>query len=352
MGQPPLTDAQCREALQALAIHGTNTQAAAALRIPVGTFTSRLAQARVRRISPDAPDDDTPVGLPYEREWKAWQTYIGCLSPRYSGPAKAIARSGRLKIVVVSDIHAPFHDVPALTHIAKAEADADVCVVLGDLGDGYSLSRFVKYETVPYEAELAAITQILERFSETWPLVKLLEGNHDSARLERRLRDQLPPDFVSAILSMTGGTLSPLVAIAKRLPNVELAGLTVGARRVSWMTQIGDAIFCHAEKFSRVPGAALRSIEEWLRDNESHLTLNPWRVVIQAHTHQLAWFPIGADKLLVECGCLCTLPGYALQAKVGGRPQRTGYVTLTQVDGKTDIDSVKVHWLDAMRGSA
>jgi hypothetical protein len=358
-----LTDA---EALAAVHSHGNVTAASRALNIPRTTLVNRIQ--RIKAGTPaTASRQSEPVLLPrglteeciqtsvipvgalrYEDEWRVWLKHVGALSDRYPGPQKRIARTGRLKIVVLSDLHAPFHDVARIAEICEREKDADIALILGDLGDGYSLSRFTKYENVPYEQELAAITQLLETFSATWPLIKLIEGNHDSSRLERKLRNELPPDFVTAILAMTGGTLSPLVALTRRFANVELCGWTApDGSRLKWMTQIGDALFTHAEVFSKTPSAALRVIESWLRGMEKVLDLDSWRLVIQAHTHQLSWFPFAADKLLVECGCMCRIPGYAYDPKLGGLPQRQGYVTLEQVDGKTDINSVRLHWLDA-----
>jgi hypothetical protein len=296
-----------------------------------------------------APD---PLGGPitnaFEAEWATFAREIGMARERYAGPSKRPVRVGRLKILVVPDLHAPFHDRAKLAAMLEREKDADVAVVMGDIGDGYAFSKYIKYEPVPYEHELAAITQILEQLSERFPSVVLIQGNHDAPRFERQLRDRLSQDMVAAIQVMTGGSLDPLEALcARRFPNVELASHAVGRHRVKWMAQIGDAIFCHAEKYSRVPGSALRSIEEWFSDNERIVDLAPWRVICQAHTHQLAALPWRADKFLVECGCLATTPGYALTARIGGRPQRTGYVTMEQCDGVTDVNSIRLVWLDA-----
>jgi hypothetical protein len=38
--------------------------------------------------------------------------------------------------------------------------------------------------------------------------------------------------------------------------------------------------------------------------------------------------------------------GYQFTARIGGRPQRRGYVVLEQVDGRTDINASRVVWLD------
>jgi hypothetical protein len=108
----------------------------------------------------------------------------------------------------------------------------------------------------------------------------------------------------------------------------------------------------HAEKYSKVPGSALRGIEEWFSDQHDILGLEPWRVLVQAHTHALGWIPWRSDRLLVEQGCMCHVHGYQLDAKVAGRGQRLGYVTLTQRDGVTDMSSVRTHWLDPVLRAA
>lgn len=265
---------------------------------------------------------------------------------RYAGPAKPKARQGRLKIVVVPDLHAPFHDAAAVAALCERERDADVAVIMGDVGDGYSLSRFLKYERVPYEQELASVTLLLQQLSERFPIVRIIEGNHDGARLEKQLRERLSPDLISAIVSMTGGTLSPIHALTRPFGNIEFVPAVADRHTVGWLTQIGDTLFCHAEHFSRIPGSTLRRLEEWLADQEHTLQLQPWRVLIQAHTHQLAWIPWHADKLLIECGCLARTAGYQVAARLGGRPQRRGWVTLEQVDGKTDINTIRLIWWD------
>jgi len=60
-------------------------------------------------------------------------------------------------------------------------------------------------------------------------------------------------------------------------------------------------------------------------------------------------FPWKADKVLIEGGCLSLVHGYQLQARIAGRPQRVGYVTLDQSNGVTDINSIRLVWLDADR---
>jgi hypothetical protein len=353
VAQHPLTDEQLLEALTLVRQHGSIAAAARASNISDPTFRHRVhtAQGRGLRIDGGETEEDRqaiPRGQPFERAWETWLQQIGCAKDRYVGPAKPKARAGRLKILVVPDLHAPFHDAQAVAAMIERERDIDIAVLMGDIGDSYSLSRFLKYDPIPYDQELASVTLLLQTFSERFPLVRIIAGNHDGPRLEKQLLDKLDKDMILAIRAMTGGTLDPLEVLCRRFGNIEqVSPKTANGHSARWLTQIGDALFSHAEKFSRVPGAALRSVEDWMSDFDQSLQLDPWRVLVQAHTHQLGWFPWRADKLLIECGCLCQSAAYQYGAKIGGRPQRRGYVVLEQVDGKTDVNSVRMVWLDA-----
>jgi hypothetical protein len=301
-------------------------------------------------LHPQAVIDGDPIRprLAFEAAWQVWMHEIGMAKERYAGPAMTKARTGRLRILVVPDLHAPFHDPAAVAAMLEREKDIDICVLMGDIGDAYSLSRFLKYDQVPYEQELASVTLLLQSFSERYPIVRVITGNHDGPRLEKQLLERLSGDMVAAIRSMTGGTLDPIEVLCRRFPNIErVTPSTDNGHQLRWMTQIGDALFMHAEKFSRVPGSAMRSIDEWVSDFEDVIGLDEYRVLVQAHTHQLSWFPWKANRLLIEAGCLCTAQGYQFTARISGRPQRRGWVVLEQVDGKTDINRSRVVWYDA-----
>jgi len=264
---------------------------------------------------------------------------------RYTGPATA-ARSADERIVICGDFHAPFVHWEAFAALIAREAGAEVCIVSGDLLDHYSISRFLKYEHVPIAQELAAGQTILERLSESFGRVIILEGNHDSQRFEKLLHDRLPLEAIDIIryLSKTG-RLSTIEALCGQFANVELVRNQIdGHINASWYCQHGDLLVTHAEKFSTVPGAALRKVEEWFADFEGTLGLKPWRVIAQAHTHQLSWLPWRDDKVLVETGCLCTSHGYQFTPRIGGRPQRQGWITLTQRSGVTDLASIRPYW--------
>jgi hypothetical protein len=322
-----------------------------------GLFMDRPTPASV---SPDRPSGmvtgpslvvgDHPPNIPqilhYEEALAAWDKEIGKIKDAYR--EKEIrklsitnASSNTKKILVIPDLHAPFHDCSMVTAMLEREADADIAVVMGDMPDGYSASRFVKYENVPWATEWAAVTLLMEQFSNTFPEVVVITGNHD-ARLEKMIRSSIPLDVVDAIKYMTGGILDPMKALVSRFPNVSIASRHVSGYEVNWFHTIGDAVFSHAEKYSRVPGSALRNVEEWFSDFSGVLSLDPYRVIFQAHTHTMARFPWRSDKELVEVGALCQTHGYMLNPRIGGRPQRQGYVTFEQTDGVTDVNSIRM----------
>lgn len=343
MAAPPLSEELAREALEALSQHGFHTKAAQALGIPLSTFKSRVRRAA--SLSIEAKEDE-PLYSAFEEAWRQWQKAIGMAKDHYKPPTRRSA-IGTKKYVVLPDLHAPFHEADMLATLFHDEADADCIVGIGDLGDSYALSRFEQYETMPYRDEWASVNLVMQEMASRFPEVLLILGNHD-VRLERQLRTRLTKDMVDAISFMTGGVLCPITAMAKRYPNVTIANHTTpSGHDVGWFTSIGDAWFGHPEKFSRVPGSVLRSVEEWLDDNKDHFGLDSYRMIVVGHTHQMAVLPWRSNTLLVECGCLCKTQGYMTSARIGGRPQRRGYVTFVQHHGKTDLNSVKLRWLDA-----
>ncbi len=357
MATPSLTDEECLAAVTAIQAHGGNTtEAAVALGVSRTTLQHRVVLARSRGLI-----GKQDVGRPkrktlpevYDRLpqtadecWAVLDTAIGRTRPQ---PKPPVYRSPKTKrIVIASDFHAPFHRPDAVAAMLAATKGFDQLIINGDLQDSYSVSRFVKYEAVPWEREMAAVDALLASFAAQYPDVLIVDGNHDRPRFEKALRSQVPLEIVHVIEYLTGGEFSAIRVLMKRkgYQNIRFAPIKVGRHSLSWCAQQGDLIVTHAEKYSKVPGAALRGIEEWFSDQHDVLGLDPWRVLVQAHTHALGMFPWRSDRLLVEGGALCAVHGYQLDARVAGRGQRLGYVTLTQTDGVTDLNSVRFHWLD------
>jgi len=364
MGHFGHSEQSLRDLAEIIRQHGSVTEAARVMGLNPATVRARYAvlKARGPSLGIDVPPTSGKVALripttstvtPAERSplpvtadgyWSALDSLIGRTPKDVVPPSGAPGR--RERIVVAGDFHAPFHEPELVARMVREEAGADVLIVNGDVQDFYSISRFTKYERVTIEEELAAVDALLGTFARSFREVVLVCGNHDRPRFERQLRTSVSQDVIDVIQFLTGGTLDPLAVLAKRYPNISLARHTVGRHAIGWFYQRGDLLCAHAEKFSRVPGTALRTIHEWLTERASTLGLSPWRVLVQAHTHQLGLLPWMADSVLIEGGCMCQTHGYQLDAKIAGRPQRRGYVTLEQEDGRTDPNSVRLYWWD------
>jgi UDP-2,3-diacylglucosamine pyrophosphatase LpxH len=345
---PPRSTAEDLGAfVQALREHGTVTKAARALGMPLGTAQHQNERARALGLLDNKPQPSPRLPVTADECWAVLDHFIG----RQRVLAKTPPRLHKSKIqrfAVAGDFHAPFHDPVVVAELIATEGPrTDTLIISGDLMDFYSISRFLKYERVSIEQEIAATDALLGQLSAAFPDVLIVSGNHDSQRFEKQLRTLLAPEMMHVIELLTGGNLSVIHMLAKRYPNVRFAPQAAGNHSLGWMTQVGDLVVTHAEKYSRVPGAALRQIDEGLTDFDHVYNLKPWRVLLQAHTHAASIIPWKANRLMGETGCCCITHGYQMTARMGGRPQRQGYVTLMQADGVTDINSVRFRWLNA-----
>ncbi len=360
MAQKPLDVEQLRQAYEAVRSCGTIAAAAKSLKRSRSTFAHHWALAKEWAESEGLPiprpdgnmrQSEPLPRLPQSADecWALLDGFIGRARKAAPKPGTIAPRKGTQRLVIASDFHAPFHDPWAVSELITRESSrTDTLIVGGDFTDSYSYSRFVKHEHISPEQEWAACDALLGQLSAAFPDIAIIQGNHD-ARLEKNLRAQVSPEIMFAIERLTDGQLDPMKAIAKRYKNVRFLGHKVGRHGVGWFTQYGDVIVSHAEKFSRVPGSALRSVDEWFTDRDHELGLKDWRVLLQAHTHAMGLLPWKADRLLGELGCLCEVHGYQLTARIAGRPQRRGYFKLDQCKGVTDLSSVRMVWLDPDR---
>ncbi len=303
------------------------------------------------------PAPVVPLNLPFEESWRKWSQSIGMAKDRYKGPPsrKDGTSSGkRIRVTAAGDFHVPFQDRDAVAEMIAREADTtDVLLIGGDFGDMHAASTFTKYDFIPFREELAETTACMQALSESFKQIVYLRGSNHMDRVEKRLRESLNQDLLEAVLSMTGGELSPDLVLVKRYPNVTIGDWTTpSGSTVGWLTVIGDVAFSHAEKYSITPGAALRKVDEWLTDFAGELGLPTIRAVVQFHTHAQGLFPFKADKVLIEPGAMCTTHGYQLRSKIGGRPQRIGYTTFDIVGGRLDYESIRMRWINRPREGA
>jgi hypothetical protein len=346
MPAKPLDGAVARAMLQAVEDHGGNVTATAkTLGISRETLQARVRTAKAMGLTA-APAP--PPELLFEDAWQKWMRAVGMARDKYAGPPKPRKAGKRVRYAAAGDFHIPFQDRDAVAELIAREAEqTDVLVLGGDVGDMHAASTFTKYEHVTFREEQAETTACIQMLSESFQQIVYLRGSNHMDRVEKRLREALNKDLLDAVLSMTGGELSPDLVLVKRYPNITIGDWhTPNNERVGWFTVIGDVVFSHAEKYSRVPGSAMRTVDEWLDDFSGSLGTPPIKALVQFHTHAQALIPWRSDRVLIEPGCMCTTQGYQHRSKIGGRPQRLGYVTFEMEDGRLDYDSIRLRWLN------
>ena len=306
----------------------------------------RLAREASRKTAPDMSAQVAEPLASYEEAQRQWDRCIGRMKVRQAKVPKK--PKGRERVVVVPDIHAPFHEPDMLAYICEVEGPKCAkAICIGDVSDAYAFSTFTKYEKVSFAEEWASVTQVMDALSRAFHEVEIIIGNHD-ARLEKRLLERLTPDMIDAIRYMTGGILCPLTALAKQYSNVTIAKHeTPSGHFVDWFIVDGDTWLGHPEKFSKVPGASLRAVEDWILDNEVALGLDKYRLIVMGHTHQLEIIPWRSNQLLVSAGCICQTQGYQTKPRIGGRPQKRGFIWYEKDDGRVDVNAVGMYWFDA-----
>ena len=244
--------------------------------------------------------------------------------------------------VIIADPHNPFCDQEALAKIIKEEKDANGVIVAGDTLDFYSLSRFVKEMEVPLEEEISEGTAFVQVLAENFPKVYVISDNH-SKRALKYFSDRIPPEFMFLV------NYNILEMVCANLPNVELVKNEHILRSgeiayTSHFLQLGDAIIGHAETSSKIDMRAVKNFEDWLLDWREFLGLNPWRVIMQSHTHKAGIiYSRGGYTMRMELGCLVKAEGiaYALRGDTKYSPPTLGYSLLVQENGRTDFKETR-----------
>jgi hypothetical protein len=266
---------------------------------------------------------------------------------------RPVKLSGEKKILLLNDIHAPYHDINAIKQAILEQAhDTDTLLLGGDLMDLFNVSRYDKFEVhYPLEEEFRSGKALLNYFSSIFPRIRIIPGNHDE-RWKKYLmtkRNLSPADIVAMnylIREASGDPdmdiTDPLYLLTRDLKNVEVVKpVRKDYARFSFFMQENDLIVSHAEKFSRVTGTAANTAMTWFQSYALPEGLvRPFRVFAQCHTHQASMNWSNFSIWTMECGCLCKTPDYAAGPKLMGaqRAPKLGYSVFYQdATGRTDM---------------
>lgn len=214
------------------------------------------------------------------------------------------------KFIALGDIHFPFSNPSSLDETINFISDycPEYIILLGDIVDCYSLSRFDKEprRILSLQKEFDLANEFLAKLKQVSPKSQIIyiEGNH-----ERRLQKYLDshPE-ISSIRSLT----IPL-----------LLGLdTLDIPYVKNFT-LGDMYFTHGEVVRKYSGQSARG--ELEKNDVSGCS---------GHTHRLSHYfktTTHRDLQWVEAGCLCSLNPVYLDTKPDWQ---NGFIYGSEFDGK------------------
>lgn len=197
MPTPKLKDSTLIEMLDMLEeCNGSQKLAATKLGISHTTFKSRVDIAIQRGIRPTSGKDvnkaargmhSLPKSIPLGEE--------------------SYHLSGERSILVMSDIHVPYHDEHALEAAIEygIKRNADTVILNGDIIDCAALSRHEKTpaQRMGLEGELSKTRELMSVIRSTFPKAEIIynEGNHE-ARLPAYISAHAPELWTLAQLSM------------------------------------------------------------------------------------------------------------------------------------------------------
>ncbi len=228
----------------------------------------------------------------------------------------------KLKILQLGDLHIPFQIDEQVQVAVNRNRAADLAVVV-EVSDCYSISRFNKNLSVPFEVEVDNIVRYFEYLSETFPLVFIVTGNHEK-RINKAFVKGVPPSLLFLVKK------NMLKLLARPFNNIIVFDLP--------LLQVNDAVFTHAEYFSKTDLKSGVNASSFIYEWQKSLGLSDYRLVVQSHTHMLgATYRHGGELKVIESGCLCRVPDYAV-VNFYSKPQVNGYVVIIQNNGVTDFN--------------
>lgn len=229
-----------------------------------------------------------------------------------------------MKILSLSDLHAPFIDFKAVEAAIKDHYDADLLVLNGDVFDGHALSDFDKRDDFDIEIEFKQVFMLLDVLTKKFEQIVWVGGNHDFTRFIRYVSKK----FGNGMKKYVMERLNPITYIAEKYDNLIIVPH-------NWV-QIGKAIFTHPDGYSSALMSTAMNQAKYLNANAKEILPNPeFHCVVQGHTHDLGEYYVNGTKI-IEQGCLCTQMDYRFD-KPSSRKWVTGYAVI-HLDENGNVD--------------
>ena len=246
-------------------------------------------------------------------------------------------KEANIKVLSLSDLHIPFHNSEVIADALTQHSDADILVLNGDILDLYSVSRFPKSKEILLRHEYKIALEMIKLFSEIFPQVILIHGNH-----EERMKALLSNSLIPGVSFMTDDDILSKLAEGKDINNkgrlqdkYDFSNVSYEGGPLRWYRKIGKTLFAHPSYFSRVPMKTVHNAMESLSQKED------FECIVLGHTHKIGQV-IVKNKLLIEQGCCCSIQGYEANAKAQFTPQAFGYaIVFMNEKGEVDFNKTK-----------
>lgn len=234
------------------------------------------------------------------------------------------------KILCLSDIHFPFARKDLLMKAVSDHSDANICVLNGDIFEGYAFSTFKKSKTVSALDEYRSVFAFIKNLTEIFPKVVLTAGNHED-RVSKALDSAFPrnmteifrPDLLARIANGENLTRSGQLTQDK-----EMKKKIFYSAKESWYVKIGKTLFVHpSSRGSGDPGNTVNKLKKYF---DQRYKPGEYDSIVCGHTHKI-YKGVVNDTLLIEQGCMADLFSYMWTPKLDfNQNYMNGYAIIYQ----------------------
>lgn len=233
------------------------------------------------------------------------------------------------KMLILADLHFPFHNQKLLNETIKKNKDADILLIAGDIFDMFDMSPFRKTMYMPFKEEFGRAFKLLQDLCLEFPQVKIMLTNHDK-RPYKRLYDSVLPNLLKFCHT---NLLEELIGL---IPNLSIISQNALGRDIGYLAQEKNIIFTHIEKSNIDISKTVQEIYKTIKLKwEEAYKLKPYNIVMQAHNHSAGQVWMN-NTLLAQIPCLIDISApafdYVFDGKARGNPPALGYATI-RLDG-------------------
>lgn len=252
-----------------------------------------------------------------------------------------LAEDGIEKVLVISDLHIPYHRPDLLDIVRKHKDEINVLVLGGDIVDCYSCSSYPTLEPISLVDEMAECHKILKQIQDIIPDVRkiLIKGNHEE-RYKRHLIN-----ITSELNKLHSDNI--LKEIVKGFEhNDRVNGKVITYSKLdyevvdNWWCMVNKTIICHPITFSRVAAKTAQMALDYFMERG-----HDFDSVLIAHTHKIA-SAIKYGKYSYEIGCTCKTQEYSETGKLTYERIHNGYFVATYTNGKFNPNESRQYYLD------